>query len=215
MRTASTISRAIAVLTLAGSAGATEIWSGYDVSFAKANFADWTLPANQDRITNALWLARADSQGMFNIQQESAYERFVSPTDTEWGYGTTDDIPSITFQDWGHAVGFSPPSSVGLNMVVHIISEDIYIDIRFTSWTSGSSGQTNGGGYSYVRAAGPPPACIGDLDGDGDTDIFDFGIFAAHFAMTVPVGTNGDLDGDGDVDIFDFGLFAPDFACGT
>jgi hypothetical protein len=28
-----------------------------------------------------------------------------------------------------------------------------------------------------------------------------------------PPFTNGDLDGDGDADVFDFGLFAADFAC--
>jgi hypothetical protein len=55
--------------------------------------------------------------------------------------------------------------------------------------------------------------CLGDVDGDGDTDIFDFGIFAANFARQVDPGTHGDLDGDGDVDIFDFGIFAANFEC--
>jgi hypothetical protein len=55
-------------------------------------------------------------------------------------------------------------------------------------------------------------ALPGDLDHDGDVDIFDFGIFAPSFALT---GLNpyelGDVDGDGDVDIFDFGIFAANF----
>jgi hypothetical protein len=59
----------------------------------------------------------------------------------------------------------------------------------------------------------PPPACRADLDGDGDTDVFDFGVFAATFGLSVPALTAGDLDGDSDVDIFDFGLFAADFGC--
>ena len=62
----------------------------------------------------------------------------------------------------------------------------------------------------------PPPACAGDFDGDLDTDVFDFGIFAANFGATgLTPFTNGDMDGDGDVDVFDFGLFGPDFGCGT
>jgi hypothetical protein len=56
--------------------------------------------------------------------------------------------------------------------------------------------------------------CVGDIDGDGDTDVFDFGIFAPNFGATgLPPFTGGDLDGDGDVDVFDFGFFAPDFGC--
>ena len=56
--------------------------------------------------------------------------------------------------------------------------------------------------------------CPGDIDGDCDTDVFDFGIFAANFGTSghAPF-TNGDLDGDGDVDVFDFGLFAANFGC--
>jgi hypothetical protein len=58
--------------------------------------------------------------------------------------------------------------------------------------------------------------CVGDLDGDADTDVFDFAIFAPSFGSTgLTPFTGGDLDGDGDVDVFDFGLFAPDFGCGT
>ena len=55
--------------------------------------------------------------------------------------------------------------------------------------------------------------CRGDIDGDGDTDVFDFGIFAANFMTNVAPGTNGDFDKSGLVDIFDFSIFAPDFQC--
>jgi hypothetical protein len=75
-------------------------------------------------------------------------------------------------------------------------------------------GRHNGEGRGFLLQTAPPPTCVGDLDGDGDTDIFDFAIFAPNFATSghVPF-TNGDLDGDGDVDIFDFAIFAPNFAC--
>jgi len=54
----------------------------------------------------------------------------------------------------------------------------------------------------------------GDLDGDGDVDLLDFGIFQANF--TGPDGSgmtpgDGDLDGDGDVDLLDFGTFQANF----
>lgn len=67
---------------------------------------------------------------------------------------------------------------------------------------------------AYVEGLiNPPPACAGDIDGDGDTDVFDFGIFASHFGLGVDPGTSGDLGGDGVVDVFDFGIFASDFGC--
>ena len=69
---------------------------------------------------------------------------------------------------------------------------------------------------AYEAASAPPPSCAGDLDGDGDTDVFDFGVFASYFGLTgLPPFVGGDLDGDGDTDVFDFATFAADFACGA
>lgn len=60
---------------------------------------------------------------------------------------------------------------------------------------------------------GPPP-CVGDLDGDGKTNVFDFGIFAINFGTTTgATHDQGDLDGNGAVNVFDFGIFAIDFGC--
>lgn len=55
------------------------------------------------------------------------------------------------------------------------------------------------------------PAIVGDIDGDDDTDVFDFNEFAFNFGSQVFPGTGGDLDYDGDVDVFDFNLFAVNF----
>jgi hypothetical protein len=56
-------------------------------------------------------------------------------------------------------------------------------------------------------------ACSGDLDGDGDTDVFDFGIFTAHFGQSVIRSADGDLDSSGAVGVFDFAILASDFGC--
>jgi hypothetical protein len=37
---------------------------------------------------------------------------------------------------------------MNLDMVVHLITDDIYLDIKFTSWTGGG----NGGGFTYERS---------------------------------------------------------------
>ena len=64
-----------------------------------------------------------------------------------------------------------------------------------------------------VLEATPPPGCAADLDGDGDTDVLDFSVFAANFGTDVPPGTSGDFDNSGLVDIFDFAIFASDLGC--
>ncbi|MBN1492120.1 MAG: fibronectin type III domain-containing protein [Phycisphaerae bacterium] len=58
--------------------------------------------------------------------------------------------------------------------------------------------------------------CAADLDGDGDVDLADFGIFAGCFngPNRIPVGSNcgpADLDSDTDVDLADFGMFSACF----
>ena len=66
---------------------------------------------------------------------------------------------------------------------------------------------------AFADLLNPPPPCPGDIDNDGDTDVFDFGTFAGNFGQTVPIGTGGDLTADGTVDVFDFSIFASDFGC--
>ena len=43
------------------------IWNGPTTTFTKANNADWTLESNQDRITSAVWITRANNQGIFKV----------------------------------------------------------------------------------------------------------------------------------------------------
>ncbi len=53
--------------------------------------------------------------------------------------------------------------------------------------------------------------CIGDIDGDGDTDQSDMGILLAHYG----IDDVGDIDGDGDTDQADLALLLGDMDCGT
>ena len=126
-------------------------WTGPLTTFTKADGADWTLEANQDRITNNVWITRANNKGVFNIVTEADYTRFSSPADTEWAIGTiADGVGSLTFDNWEDTSVSNPPSLVNQDMVVHLITDDIYIDIKFLSWASGDSGGQ--GGFSYERS---------------------------------------------------------------
>lgn len=69
-------------------------------------------------------------------------------------------------------------------------------------------------GFGDDDEAQPGSRC-GDFDGDGDTDLGDFSVFALCFAgpnvppaATCPVGVDADLDDDGDVDLSDFSQFS-------
>ena len=149
------MSKSLAILTtfllaLAfGSTSVADIWDGPSITFTKDDFADWTDPANQDFLTPNVIITRADAQGIFNFATEAGYSAFSSPADTEWAFGTTADIGSLTFTDWQTWHGSFPPGVVGQDAVLHLISDDIYIDIVFTSWTVGGG---SGGGFSYIRS---------------------------------------------------------------
>jgi len=140
-----------ALVVLAASAGparATQVWSGRTFAFAKPSGADFTLPANQDRITPLVWITRGATQGLFNIEQEGAYVHYLSPAGTTWATGDAVNHSSLTFTDWDTWVqGYGgPPYTVGVNAVVHLVADDIYIDITFDSWVA-----VYGGGFSYHR----------------------------------------------------------------
>ena len=80
-----------------------------------------------------------------------------------------------------------------------------------------TSGTVISGSFTIraLPASAPPPSgCVADLNGDGVTDVFDFGIFAGNFGRNdLTPFTGGDYDGDGDVDVFDFAVFLGDFGC--
>ena len=55
------------------------------VVFTKSDSADWTLEANQDRITDNVWITRKHNQSIFNIAQETGYSgNSGSPVSTLW-----------------------------------------------------------------------------------------------------------------------------------
>lgn len=134
--------------------GAT-IFSGPPIQITKAPNADFTLPENQDMITENVIITRGNTMGLFNIAQEDSFaegqRNSPSPVGTEWAVGfTTDDLSTLDFMTWGQAVS-NPPQAVssGTNYVLHLIQEDIFIDVVFTDWSQGGGG---GGGFSYQRS---------------------------------------------------------------
>ena len=122
------------------------IWSGEKVTFTKPDNSDENQEEFQDRLTDNVWITRANSGQIFNIKAENQANKDASPVDTEWALGTTENIESLEFLPFRSAVG-SPQDVVDKDLVLHLISDDVYIDVKFLSWTTG-----NGGGFSYERS---------------------------------------------------------------
>ncbi len=139
---------------------AATVWTGPTTTFTDAAGADPTQAANQDRLTPNVWITRGTEQGVYNAKTETGFSHFFSPQDTEWADGTTATYASLSYTDWNtwsKSIHGGPPSTVGVNAVVHLISDDIYIDVQFTQWGG------PGGGFAYTRSTPPaasnsPPA---------------------------------------------------------
>lgn len=209
MASHSRILLSLAAVALGGpgeQARAAQIWTGPPTVFSKPAFADPDDPANQDRITSNVWLTRADTRGIYNAQAETAYEADISPADTRWAYGTTAMLDSLAFSVWKDAVAANPPTSVGQDMVLHLITDDIYLDVVFLSWGQRLGG---GGSFSYQRAT-PGTARPGDFNGDTLADAADYTIWRDNLGGDDSV-LHGGGDSDGVVDSGDYGLWREGF----
>jgi hypothetical protein len=87
--------------------------------------------------------------------------------------------------------------------------DDIILGAQFAD-----PGGLNYAGESYVVfGRAPAPTCIGDVNGDGDTNAADFVILAGNLGANVPPNTGGDLNGDGLVNAADFVILSGDLGC--
>ena len=140
------------ILIASAAQAAPVIWNGPMTNFIQEGF-DPTQPTNQDRITQNVWITRAQTQGIFNAAQEQFFTANFSPEDTEWADGSTSNYATLSYTNWNVWVKVEhsgPPSTIGVPAVVHLISEDIYIDIKFTFWGA------SGGGFGYQRSTPSP-----------------------------------------------------------
>jgi len=131
------------------------VWTGPTIAFIDAAGSDPSQAQNQDRLTDNVWITRASTKGIFNIKSEPSFTHTLSPVGTEWASGITADYATLTYTDWESWTGSidggspNPPSTVGQNAVLHLLSGNIYIDIKFISWGG------SGGGFTYLRSTAP------------------------------------------------------------
>lgn len=122
------------------------IWDGPTISFSKADGTDHTLESNQDRITPNVWITRGNAGQIFNIAKENSADKEDSPIGTLWAKGTVDNIDNLTFTQF-RMIG-QPKNVVGSDLVLYLVEDDIYLSVKFTSWSQGQKG-----GFAYDRSS--------------------------------------------------------------
>ena len=124
-----------------------KIWSGALKTFVKGDEMDPKNQLNQDRITDNVWITRGNDGGqIYNAAKESNDNKTQSPIGTQWALGTLDKVNDLNFKNFRAAVS-SPKNVVGKDLVVHLTDDDIYLSIKFKSWSQGKKG-----GFSYDRS---------------------------------------------------------------
>lgn len=200
------------------------VWSGFSTSFAKQDFGDPTLPANQDRITSNVWITRGSNAGLYNAQIETSYSPPLpvgtgSPAGTRWATALNNpsqtvaatNWSSLAFTDWVSAYGGQgtmnlPNQLLANNAVVYLVADNTYLDLRFISWNGA------GGGFAYERATAPPPSTTGDYNLNGGVDAADYVIWRETLSQTVsPFGGGADGNANGTIDSGDFDFWRAHF----
>jgi hypothetical protein len=204
-------------VNLSEAACAAVVWTGPTLTFTKTgvNQGDVTDPANQDRMTANVWLTRGSSQGMINIKKETSYDGsfHTSPADTLWA---TDLVPGngsatiaatnwqhLTFTTWADAYG-GPSSALQGNITTHnavvkLVTDDIYLDLMFTGFTSG-------GFFIYDRSTGvAAPSPTGDYNHNNAVDAGDYVVWRRSLGNSAsPAGSGADGNANGTIDVGDY-----------
>ncbi len=137
---------------------AATIWNGPTIAFTQASPYP-NPPGDRDQLTPNVALTRGvpigGNGGIFNAVTETSFIKFFSPANTEWALGSLADYATLTYTDWTTVGGGNPVHNLpNQPLVLHLISEDIYLSIQFTSLPSGP-------GLAYIRstpsAANVPP----------------------------------------------------------
>lgn len=111
------------------------IWTGTPMTFTRNELVDEVnVPEQQDHITDNVWIAREVS-GIHNAYLENSFDFNNSTLGVEWAIGATaDGIENLIFNTWMNVNDNSFIPTINQNMVMHLIDEDIYIDVTFTYW---------------------------------------------------------------------------------
>jgi hypothetical protein len=123
------------------------LWSGNIKTFTKNDDVDPNIAENQDRLTPNVWITRDNDGGqIYNTAKESSADKSKSPIGTEWAIGSIDQLSTLKFDSFRSAVD-KPKDVIDKELVLHLLEDDIYLTVKFKSWSQGKKG-----GFSYERS---------------------------------------------------------------
>ena len=140
---------------------------------------DFYRPSNSpevvDVISEGLIIKRNNIRGIFNSVLETSYDNnnHTSPKGTRWSSQYTDpanatnkdysNVRERVYDTWREAVDANPPNILGLDLIMHDLSTDLYWLITFYEWGIGDNGDLGNVGYTRQLL----PLCEGIQFADG------------------------------------------------
>jgi hypothetical protein len=126
---------------------ASTVWTGPTTNYSQP------APFDQDVLTANVSITRAvpggpgsQTGGIYNGLTESSFDKTVSPADTEWAIGSLGNYQTLSYSNWTQCGGGNPVHNLpNVPLVVHLISDDIYLSLTFTNLPSGP-------GFGYNRS---------------------------------------------------------------
>lgn len=135
------------------------LWTGTNFTFTQTLSPS---PSKDVIIPNVVELTRKTNKWLYNVGAGQTAAVAGSPSDTRWAFAMRSgtniiitslaDVTSLTYNTFD-SYRNGDLSSVLLpnkQMVIHILSQDIYIPVKFTAWPHG------GGPFAYIRSTAPP-----------------------------------------------------------
>ncbi len=146
-----------------------------DGDYAVVEFTHTDYGSEEDCITENVCITRGIDRPIYNSVLEGGAEwgcSGQSPLGTEWAIGACAEKGTLDFEPFIDMTRCDPRGIVDLGLCMHLIEDDLYFDVVFHSWTSGS----NGGGFSYTRNGTDGigdvcDPCPGDYYNDRDGDL--------------------------------------------
>lgn len=152
---------------------AATVWTGPPTVFSKTG-----AETTQDVLTANVSLTRGNGSVLFNpLGGDGGPNPLTTPSDTEWAFRGLGGNPgdstfgagnfmALSFDTFVNALGgFGAGGGAGGGLgdnivgrpgVLHLISDDIYLDITFSVWDTALAGAA----MSYTRSTVPVPAAL-------------------------------------------------------
>lgn len=106
------------------------VWKGPKITFTQSS------SNTTDKITDKVWITRGSAGQIFNSKLEKSADKEASPKGTLWAKGEAKDWKTLKFGKFRQALG-KPKDILNKNLVLYLVEEKIFIDIKITSWASG------------------------------------------------------------------------------